>query len=731
MLRKSFYFFFVILFGAKCFAQNIALHKSYVLSSDPNYQYTALPNNKTALTDGVFTDGNFWTKRTTVGWQYRQVTITIDLKDVLGIKSIAFNTVEDRKRNAYFPRAIFIFLSSDDIRYTYAGNLIYDPDNMSGQYEVKRFVKDDVNCKGRFVKIVVVPNGQFVFCDEIQVFKDSRAEIYSNRIGILKEHLEYVVDSLLEPLSITSQCIDRMVASSDRIEGWNVDSIQNAYSKLKNGKIRNTGKEYMDYIGQEYALELSKRFSRSFVVEKYSPWDTLNELHLPKSNLDSLNYNFLVPVGNVRYGAFVITNISPYSQEFSFKIENENHFNSLELYDVPFVSVGQNEYTPDPLVPIKRKIAIGAGFCEMVLFKLSGLYKGMNTAKISIQSGDERLVLNISSDVIDDIDCDGCALNADNWAYLNYPMLRDRSLIAAADLHAHYINTIIVPPAVIPRIGASNFQSFKKYISSFKNKNVDNILVSQDFTSPSNKNDINGFAFMSVGWKQNFVTWYHYLTNAIRSAGFSNINLYLCPYDEIREKDFNDFEKLIAWARISVSGIQFFATLTNKSNVNSILPLVDIAQIRADYLGFANLPLHTAKIWVYEVNGRARTLSPYRRYRLLALSAFLSGYTGVGFWNYADIHSGMDLNLVTKAPDVNPYENYSVIYDGPASTIISSRRWEAFREGMEDYKVLCVFAKKYHIDRAKTLAKLVLNNPCDYNKADSVVKLMLNSIVYH
>src|SRR5674476_784798 len=92
-------------------AQNIALNKPYVLSAAPNYYPNTAPaGDKSSLTDGKYTDGYFWAKTTTVGWQGREVTISIDLGEVQPISEVDFNTARNTNTGVNFPKNIYVFI---------------------------------------------------------------------------------------------------------------------------------------------------------------------------------------------------------------------------------------------------------------------------------------------------------------------------------------------------------------------------------------------------------------------------------------------------------------------------------------------------------------------------------------------------------------------------------------------------------------------------------------------
>ena len=112
----------------------------------------------------------------------------------------------------------------------------------------------------------------------------------------------------------------------------------------------------------------------------------------------------------------------------------------------------------------------------------------------------------------------------------------------------------------------------------------------------------------------------------------------------------------------------------------------------------------------------------------MAWRAFANDFKGIGFWNYADEGRGKTLNLISD-PFINPASSFSVIYDGPGKEIISSRRWEAFRLGIEDYAIIAAYSKKFGNAKAKEMAKQVIENPEEIDKADQIRNEMITELV--
>lgn len=701
-------------------AQNIGLKKSYVLSAPPNYSLSALSSDTSSLTDGIYTSGYFWTQRTTLGWRnFDKITIDIDLKKQQPVKKITFNTARRIQASVSFPDNVYVFLSSDNQHFIYVGDAAASTENRPGNYEVTRFELNNINQSARYVLLTVIPKGLFVFCDEIEVIKGKEItkSSFQSRL-ILKDSLNNAIDSL-KAIEFDR---NHLIKMNDRRQYQTLNksdvNLRNIDEKLKD---HTTAQERLPELKKRivrmHASELYKKYNTAFIVEKYNPWDTLSTLHYPKENVDLLRYNFLVPVNGVQYGAFVITNNQAYPQTFVINISDSDSKEDIKIFEATFVVASDSDKVPDALIPLNENTIIESGNSGLFIFKITGTKGGRINSTINIRSARRIIHAKISGIILDLFSSNEHKLNAINWAYLHYPMLVNRKSEVIMDLEQHHINTIVIPPAVIPRMG-NNYQPFVNYIESFRN--IQYILL---FTNYSDIKNYRQFGvWMSPEFKSNFITWYHKLMNILLALGFTNSQIYLYPYDEVHGEDIAKFKEFARWVKTIVPEIKIYATLANKNAIDNIMPLTDIAQIISNMEFSPTLPNH--EIWIYSTESSARLLSPYLYYRIMAWKAFLNNISGVGFWNYADEGMGKQLNLPSDSW-VNPSNSYSVIYDGPGKEIFSSRRWEAFRLGIEDYSILQAYSKKYGVGNTKKLVKQVVDNPQDLNLADNVRNKMI------
>jgi hypothetical protein len=721
-------FGFLLIFSeTKLKGQNFALHRPYTLSVPPNYQYTAAASDKISLTDGIYTKGLFWTQPTTVGWiNKRRVTINIDLGKTEPIDSVTFNTVRSVASSAFFPENIYVFISNDNNSFNYVGDAAQIPENTSGSYIVKKFILSNIQTKGRYVLVYIIPKGNVLFCDEIEVLGGKKENLLRN-YSIFKDDLDKYIDSL-QSLQYKQQylkeTINKLLNNSNQVRNKEFSNIENQLQKNDLSSLQ-LSSLYTSSL-KLHALNLKNKYKEPFLIEKYNPWDTLSEMSTPTTDVSQLTYQFVLPRNAVQYGAFVIHNFESSSQSFALKITNlDTSILKVQIFQVPFVNCVNFHKTPDPLVSITKNIKIDAGYSEMFLFKITGVGKGATSFNIAVGSTLKRTKLNISSQIKDwNLEQNIIPINANVWAYLNYPILKDRSLEAALDLKLHHINTVVLLPAILPTMKNQDSTTLLNYLNNFSG--TDNFLISTNFSSEVLRNGYKNGHFLSSEWKSKFITWYKSIVNLIRQNGFPNAKIYLYPYDEVHGNDITDFKSLIEWTKAEVPGIKFYATLNNESAVNSLLPLLDIAQIQSSYKGLTTLPAHSCDIWIYSTEGAARSLSPYSYYRLMSWQAFINDYKGIGFWDYADEGREKKLNLISDP--LPTQDSYSVIYDGPGKQIISSRRWEAFKLGIEDYAILQQYARRKGKKSAEELAKTVTSSPNSLMMADSVRNVMLRSL---
>jgi hypothetical protein len=160
-------------------SDNIALGKSYALSPAPNYKLCTDAGDMVQLTDGKYSQGRLWSQKSSLGWKAaRFVEITIDLKTEQSISGLSFNTAAGAA-GVKWPKNIFVMVSSDGATFYHCGDLVHTSSENGrprGQgYGAHRYWTDDLATHGRFVRMVICPDGPFSFVDEIEVYRGDEA----------------------------------------------------------------------------------------------------------------------------------------------------------------------------------------------------------------------------------------------------------------------------------------------------------------------------------------------------------------------------------------------------------------------------------------------------------------------------------------------------------------------------------------------------------------------------
>ncbi|MCL4215840.1 MAG: PQQ-binding-like beta-propeller repeat protein [Candidatus Hydrogenedentes bacterium] len=99
---------------------------------------------------------------------------------------------------------------------------------------------------------------------------------------------------------------------------------------------------------------------------------------------------------------------------------------------------------------------------------------------------------------------------------------------------------------------------------------------------------------------------------------------------------------------------------------------------------------HSTRFWAYEAPGPAKDFKPIGHYRGFAWLAWHFGLEGAGYW----VYKVNDIWWHVEGGD------WSIAYQ-TGSDVVPSRRWEADRDGVEDYRAFYVLRRE--IDRVRGL----------------------------
>lgn len=175
-MKRILFLTLILLMGVQlsCAAEeNLALNKSYTLEPAPNYDLCTDADDAVQLTDGKTTNGYFWTQQGTVGW--RGVSfglITVDLGRIEPISGFEFTTAAGAG-GVEFPVSVRVDVSDDGETYYESADLVADTREALGEFPTKYAIvclkSKPVRTRGRYVRIMAIESGPYLFCDEIRV----------------------------------------------------------------------------------------------------------------------------------------------------------------------------------------------------------------------------------------------------------------------------------------------------------------------------------------------------------------------------------------------------------------------------------------------------------------------------------------------------------------------------------------------------------------------------------
>jgi hypothetical protein len=209
--------------------------------------------------------------------------------------------------------------------------------------------------------------------------------------------------------------------------------------------------------------------------------------------------------------------------------------------------------------------------------------------------------------------------------------------------------------------------------------------------------------------QQALVQWARHLDAFMREQGVGDRDWALYLVDEPRNEDLEVLAQVIPVLRQEVPQLRFFANpIPSRGNhpmtrgtVAELGSLVEYWQPRAGVAyGLVRdvLPRHLPHgLWMYDNPcPPAKSASP-NWYRGLARRAHDAGARGFGFWSFSATNKSSAWNdLDGDRPD------WAVVYEAE-SGFVSSRRWEAFKLGIQEYAALRYCARQSNPD--PTLAK--------------------------
>ncbi len=683
---------------------NVALNKSYTFSHAPNYPYCTDEGDATDLTDGLFHDPkgtSLWTQKGAVGWAIGEQlkTIDMDLEAKFDLSRVTFQTAADARTQGTFPLSVMVFTSDDGKSYRYAGELINEAVDQS-TYVVHTYKLSGIRASGRFVRLVMVRGGFYVFCREVEIFgKESESPVSSQgmtrdgtldfarkRLPLLRQFNSSLV-LLGEALNrVTREEADHSLAARAAREKLVVlrEELNRRTTSEKVDFRRGVPFTSLDYqVCQVIGELLQKTGVPPLSISPANPW----KHHVPFPHQESPPplERLKTMKGEWAELAFNVINAGTESMQLNVTVSGIPE-GSVALQQVIFVEAFGFRTRADALMPIAGTITLTPGMTSQIWLTIdtrkmaAGQYRGTFTLE---GSGNE-----VSSPVQFDVSEIGfpkeTALDINAFGYMHWPVPRSDPEGTARNMHEHYINNHVIVSSYLPHprvnangdsIGPMDFSMLDDYMAT--------IPEAKRWTM-----------FLGFEWdyrkmypregeprrKKIFQQWLREVIAHMKKKGLG--------YDEfnflwVDEPSQERIAEVVAPSTRALREVdpkaQVWIDITGDNTEESISRYPDLADLWCP----ASEKVHWdfwkgKKYWHYD-SSSDKSKSPTAHYRHKLWQAFQVGASGNAFWCYTD--------------DADPWDDYAgtpsygVVYDNAEGKIISSKRLEAYRAGIEDYQL--------------------------------------------
>ena len=718
--------------------ENLAFRKSYAFSPKPNYPLCTDASDAAQLTDGRKL-GSQWTNKSTVGWRKPEpaVEIVIDLGENCAVDEVRIHTVGGGVATVEFPEFAAVLLSDDGRRFKFAG-LISDRDLANirgyGYRGISRtLTAGDINAAGRYVRILMRPKGLTLFTDEVEIFGEplssagsyrlrDNLEVFSSDEELLSRIDDYL--QLQEGVNITSEAVKETrlkFLPRAQIESLSELEIPSQEVHFPKERIYSPDeiREIKNKTGKIKAGVYKIEYGKPFVC---LPTDPMEIVYEKKMLLRKSTGRINVQMWQQEYesAAFNIVSCSEVPLKMAVSISSLKDsagklIDSDKTFTVRravYVKASEIGSIADALVlQNERPFTLTPGEVSQIWLTIFNptltpdVYKGTISVSATTEAGEKLPPENIpiSMNVDRNKFPDKVALKTCNWAYYEAASASEM----AEDLRSHHTNVYVIPAQDLPFLrfssdapGVIRRPDYTRMdIVLDRHKYADTFLIGLNF-SIANK-DFGRFGdveWMTPAWKEVFSSWLTELVGHLkeRTIGYDRFVLY--PFDETIADDYYELAKLI---KQTDPRIRLYANSFGKGprEFMRFRELIDVWCLQDSHCmrypdWYDTIKGFGKELWTYECLRPMKAKEPYSYYRLLPWRAFKRGQTGAGFWIYY-YGLGFEPGAVPWDDTLRPHGFSGVVYGAKASpvslngeNIVSSRRWEAWREGVEDYQYL-------------------------------------------
>jgi len=706
--------------------ENLARGQACTFDPVPNYGLCTDPGDATDLTDGVYNHCE-WREKGTVGWNVgrtRAFTISLDLGSEQPIGQITFDTVTGGAQ-VTFPSAVLAFVSTDGKDYRFVGDVLTEALPQTS-FLNHRFRLEHLKAWGRYVKLVALPGGFYLFCDEIEVMKGDhtpgQAQFAEDKPIAAAQVTEYAlgragwVNQKNATLTLlryaTAAVADRKAKGAPEAA---CAAAEKAIAEACAGVLTanavaeanyEAGVPYRGLEGKAFAavgaLNASVWPGKPVIVWQDAGWNWLKPLDAPDK-----------PGGDVRVDMMMnewastslnLTSAATQPSDLTVTVADFTGPQQLaadqvvKLAQVIHTEATGYNYRDDALVPlVGGKLSLAAGLTKRLwlTFKTRGqeLKPGVYASTLTL-SGHGRKLASVPVRLrvwpLRFPDQPTCESNS--WGYFNESVIVGHEPTVAQDLVDHYNTSLVLNHSYLPYPKPDAQGNFTEPLDFTK---LDQMLAWNSrcrmwllWAGWEFGFDRLGTAqFGGALWEKVFTQWVTQVRDHLLAKGLRKDQFAWYWIDEPGDKVW--LERCVPTSQLLKAIDPEMLTWENPTEtvtpkmLEAALPYFDlycpsIAEIanaeRVRVCGQTRRPS-----WAYACASEKNS-DPSAYYRWLSWKAFQGGFGGVGMWVY------VDANCATPS-DYTSGTSYALIY-GWDQGIVDSKRWEAWRQGIADFEYL-------------------------------------------
>ena len=699
----------VVLGGDLCWAENLALHQPYTFSHPPNYPYCTDEGDTTDLTDGVRYDPrgtSLWTQKTSVGWASGEQckSIEIDLGRICSIDGLTFESAADARSQGTFPLAVMVFLSDEGQTYSYAGEVMNEAIDQD-RYVVHTFKLEGLEHQGRFVRLQTIRGGHYVFVDEIEVLGSKTERLTPQTRDLTRDAVMRFAKSRVRLTRQNNSSLTLLGHAQSRLAGQPerqtpaVRRSQSALQEIQTEIMSRSEAETVDYrrgmpftmldrkIFREMGAYLAATTRSALRVESANPWAPLLPFDWGAS--ESVSKPTCMLRNEWGELAFNLTNSTATPMTLAVTAEGLRA-GVLSLYEVKFVEAFGFRTRADALMPLHGQLELPPGMTKQLWLSIDsrgldpGSYQGvlkLSGQKISATKPFGLIVAPVAMP-------EQTTLNVVNFSYMHLPIAKADPEGVARDLREHYVNTQTVISPYLPHFQADTAGNFTAPMDFSK---LDEYMA----LLPGTRLWIlwTGFEwdhrkmYPQAGNPRRtkiFTRWLKDVIAHMKEKGYGYDAFAFLWIDEPSQENMQRIVKPCSELLRQIDPrVQVWLDISSDNTEAGVAEFAGLVDIWCPARGKLGWDFWQGKrTWFYEsASGKGKSPTGHYRYKLW--TAFDQDCSGNGFWTYTDSSDLWD--------DYAGTPTYSVVYDGPDG-VLSSKRWEAYRAGVEDYE-LCNLLK--------------------------------------